>query len=104
MNKIIKAHLAIIGANVIFGLNYIIAKGIMPDYLVPKSIILLRVTVAVIFLWLFHRAFVKEKVEKRDLIKLSVCGIFGIAINQILFFEGLNLSNQILLPEICSYY
>ncbi len=95
MNKIIKAHLALIGANVIFGLNYIIAKGIMPHYLDPRSIILLRVTVAVIFFWLFHLAFVKEKVEKRDLIKLSVCGLFGIAINQIFFFEGLNLSTPI---------
>jgi len=87
--------LALIGANVIFGLNYIIAKGIMPHYLDPRSIILLRVTIAVIFFWLFHRAFVKEKVEKRDLIKLSVCGLFGIAINQIFFFEGLNLSTPI---------
>lgn len=95
MNKIIKAHLALIGANVIFGLNFIIAKGIMPQYLDPRSIILLRVTVAVIFFWLFHRAFVKEKVEKRDLIKLSVCGLFGIAINQIFFFEGLNLTTPI---------
>lgn len=95
MNKIIKAHLALIGANVIFGLNFIIAKGIMPQYLDPRSIILLRVTVAVIFFWLFHRAFVKEKVEKRDLVKLAVCGLFGIAINQIFFFEGLNLTTPI---------
>ena len=95
MNKIFKAHLALIGANVIFGLNFVIAKGIMPHYLDPRSIILLRVTVAVIFFWLFHRAFVKEKVEKRDLIKLSVCGLFGIAINQIFFFEGLNLTTPI---------
>jgi drug/metabolite transporter (DMT)-like permease len=95
LNKIIKAHLALIGANVIFGLNFIIAKGIMPQYLDPRSIILLRVTVAVIFFWLFHRAFVKEKVEKRDLVKLAVCGLFGIAINQIFFFEGLNLTTPI---------
>ncbi|MFO7572644.1 MAG: EamA family transporter, partial [Gaiellaceae bacterium] len=36
-----------------------------------------------------------EKVEKRDLFKLAICAVFGVAINQILFFEGLNLSTPI---------
>jgi drug/metabolite transporter (DMT)-like permease len=36
-----------------------------------------------------------EKVEKRDLFKLALCAVFGVAINQILFFEGLNLTTPI---------
>jgi len=38
------AHLAILGANLIYGLNYVIAKGIMPDYMAPRTIIFFRVT------------------------------------------------------------
>jgi drug/metabolite transporter (DMT)-like permease len=34
-------------------------------------------------------------VERRDLFKLALCAVFGVAINQILFFEGLNLSTPI---------
>ena len=41
--KLIFAHLAILGANIIYGLNYVIAKDIMPDYLEPRAIIFLRV-------------------------------------------------------------
>ena len=95
MNNTIKAHIALLFANLIYGLNYVIAKGIMPDYLAPRAIIFLRVFGAIILFWLFHKIFVKEKVEKKDLFKLALCAVFGIAINQILFFEGLNLTSSI---------
>ena len=37
------AHLAVIAANIIFGLNFVIAKGIMPNWLEPRAVIFLRV-------------------------------------------------------------
>lgn len=95
MNANIKSHLALLGANTIYGLNYVIAKGIMPDYLMPKAIILIRVLVTVMVFWILHLFLPSEKVEKRDLFKLAICAVFGVAINQILFFEGLNLSTPI---------
>ena len=36
-----------------------------------------------------------KKVVKSDLFKLALCGLFGVAINQMLFFEGLNLTTPI---------
>ena len=45
--------------------------------------------------WFFFRFFFYEKVAKKDLFKLAVCGLFGVAINQMLFFEGLNLTTPI---------
>lgn len=95
VNHNIKSHLALLGANVIYGLNYVIAKGIMPDYMMPKAIIFLRVSVTVIVFWILHFIFPKEKVEKKDLFKLAICAVLGVVINQLLFFEGLNLSTPI---------
>jgi drug/metabolite transporter (DMT)-like permease len=95
LNQNLKSHLALLGANTIYGLNYVIAKGIMPDYLMPKAIIFLRVSVTVLVFGILHFIFPSEKVEKRDLFKLALCAVFGVAVNQILFFEGLNLSTPI---------
>jgi drug/metabolite transporter (DMT)-like permease len=95
VNQNIKSHLALLGTNLIYGLNYVIAKGIMPDYMMPRAIIFLRVSVTVLVFWILHFITPSEKVEKRDLLKLAICAVFGVAFNQILFFEGLNLSTPI---------
>jgi drug/metabolite transporter (DMT)-like permease len=95
LNRNIKAHFALLGANTIYGLNYVIAKGIMPDFMMPKAIIFLRVLITVSVFGILHFILPSEKVDKRDLIKMFICAFFGVAINQILFFEGLNLSTPI---------
>lgn len=95
MNRNIRAHFALLGANTIYGLNYVIAKGIMPDYMMPKAIIFLRVLITVGVFGILHLIVPTEKVNKRDLFKMFICAFFGVAINQILFFEGLNLSTPI---------
>jgi drug/metabolite transporter (DMT)-like permease len=95
LNPNLKAHLAIIGANTIYGLNYVIAKGIMPDFLLPRAIIFLRICGTVILFWTLHFFLPSEKVERRDLLKMAFCSVFGVGINQIFFFEGLNLTTPI---------
>ncbi len=91
----IKAHLALLGANLIFGLNYVIAKGIMPHWLEPRAIIVLRVVGASAVFWIVDMIIGSEKVSRTDLRRMFVAAIFGVAINQILFFEGLNLTTPI---------
>ena len=95
MNKNFKSHLAIIGANIIWGLNYVVAKGIMPDFLLPKVVVFLRISGTLILVWILHFFLPSERVEKRDLLKMAVCSVFGVAVNQILFFEGLNRTTPI---------
>lgn len=95
MKKIVIAHLAVIVANIIYGLNYVIAKGIMPDFLQPRVIIFLRVVGATIIFWLVSSLFPSEKIEKKDFPRLMLSALFGIALNQIMFFEGLNLTTPI---------
>ena len=89
-----KAHFALLGANIIYGANYIIAKGIMPNKIGPSAFIFLRILGAGILFWIL-KSFIKEKVEKKDFLRLIFCGVFGIAINQLLFFHGLNLTSPI---------
>jgi len=95
LDRNLKAHFALLGANTIYGLNFVIAKGIMPDYLMPKAIIFIRVLITVSVFMILHFILPSQKVDKRDLFKLAICAVFGVAINQILFFEGLNLSTPI---------
>lgn len=89
-----KAHLALLGANLIYGVNFIIAKGVMPNKIGPSAFIFLRILGAGILFWIL-KSFIKEKVEKKDFLRLIFCGVFGIAINQLLFFHGLNLTSPI---------
>jgi len=89
------AHLAILGANLIYGLNYVIAKGIMPDYMAPRTIIFFRVTGAAIVFWIIAGLLKPDRVKRKDLKKLFFAAFFGIALNQIMFFEGLNLTTPI---------
>ena len=95
MNKTLFAHLALLGANLIYAINYSFAKDVMPDFIMPSGFILLRVIGALLLFALFYFLFVKEKVERKDIFRLAICGVFGVAINQLLFFEGLNLTTPI---------
>ncbi|MBL4940006.1 MAG: DMT family transporter [Lutibacter sp.] len=93
-NNTYKAHIALLGANLIYGVNHIVAKGVMPDKIGPSAFIFLRVLGAGI-LFMIIKSFIKERVERKDLLLLLVCGFFGVATNQLLFFHGLNLTSPI---------
>jgi drug/metabolite transporter (DMT)-like permease len=96
MNKLrVQAHLALLGANIIYSINYTVAKDVMPNYIGPSGFVLLRVTGALLLFWLTSWLFVKEKVESGDYGKLILCGLFGVAVNQLFFFEGLSLTSPI---------
>ena len=90
-----KAHLALFLVNVFYGASHVIAKGIMPDFLTPNVFILFRVVGATFLFWIITFFFVREKIERSDYKRLVLCGLFGVAINQLFFFHGLNLSSSI---------
>jgi len=71
-----------------YAVNYLVAKGLMPDVIRPNGFILLRVLGATILFWLIY-SFNYEKVAKKDFKLLMICAIFGVAINQLFFFNGL---------------
>ena len=95
MNRLILSHIALFIANSIYAVNYIYAKDIMPIYITPKAFILLRVLVASIIFFIIHSIFIRENLEKKDFRYLCICTLFGIVINMLCFFEGLNLTTSI---------
>ena len=90
-----KAHLALLVTTLIFGFGYNIVKSLMPVVLQPMQLIFIRLLGVMVIYFLFQRLFVPEKVERRDLFMLAACGITGFALNQALFYEGLNLSTPV---------
>ena len=89
------AHIALIGANLIYGVNYSVAKWIMPDYVSPLALVVMRAIGGVLLFWMFASFGVKERVKRKDLYRLALCGMFGVAFNQMMFLAGLNYTTPI---------
>lgn len=93
-NKTYKAHLALLGANLIYGANFIIAKGVMPDKIGPSALVVFRLIGAGFLFWIIKN-FVKETIDKKDYPIIILCAILGAALNMLLFFHGLSLTSPI---------
>lgn len=91
--KNVNAHLALLFVNVLYGASHVLAKGVMPQFLSPNVFILFRVLGATLLFWLVISFIGREKIDKADYPRLIACGLFGVAINQLFFFHGLNLSS-----------
>jgi len=89
------AILAALGATTIYGLNHTIAKGVMPEYIKPFGFIMLRVIGATILFWAISFLGPKERIAKKDWVRVFLCSLFGMAINMLAFFKGLELSTPI---------
>jgi len=88
-----KAHLFILLANVIYGINYPIGKIVLKS-IDPFGIVLIRVFSCMFLFWMIHAIFIKEKTVWKDHIMLVLAAAFGVAINQLLFFKGLSLTSE----------
>ncbi|PRY14276.1 drug/metabolite transporter (DMT)-like permease [Pontibacter ummariensis] len=96
MSKQVQVHGALFLVALIYGSNYSIAKEVMPFYVGPFGLIVIRVVSAALFFGIFSRLVVKEKIVGwADNVRSILCGITGIAINQLCFFAGLNLTAPI---------
>tara|TARA_R110002096_G_scaffold1955_2_gene10294 strand:- start:797 stop:1711 length:915 start_codon:yes stop_codon:yes gene_type:complete len=94
-SNIYKAHFALLGANLIYGANYIIAKGIMPQKISPNAFVFIRLASCIILFWGIKFLFVKEKVERKDFLRLALCGLLGASANMLFFFHGINLTSPV---------
>ena len=91
--QILNAHLALLLVNVLYGANHVLAKGVMPRYLDPNTFILLRVCGATLLFWLLLSFQKRKPIERKDYWRFGAAGLFGVAVNQLFFFHGLNLSS-----------
>ncbi len=89
------AILAAVGATTIYGLNHTIAKGVMPTHIKPFGFIMLRVLGATFLFWAISFLGPSEQIAKRDWGRVILCSLFGMTINMLAFFKGLELSTPI---------
>ncbi len=95
MDKRLIALLAAIGATTIYGLNHTIMKVIMPDYIGPYGLVLLRVITASVLFFLCSFFFPKEKIDPKDYLRIFAATAFGMCLNMVFFIKGLSLSTPI---------
>ena len=96
MNQRVKVHLALFAVSLLYAATFSIAKIAMPAYIKPFGFILMRVSVAAVLIFLFHRVYVKGSIQdKKDLLPLAVSAIFGVAANMLFFFKGLSITTPI---------
>jgi drug/metabolite transporter (DMT)-like permease len=95
LTNALKGHISLFAAQLIYALNYSIAKGLMPTYIGPLAIVFMRVIGACALFWLVSLFTKTEKVERADLKKIMLLAIFGVVVNQVFFIYGLSLSEPI---------
>ncbi|GAB4205003.1 MAG: DMT family transporter [Bacteroidia bacterium] len=92
-----KGHLSLFSAQVIYAMNYSIAKDIMPQYLHPVSLVFLRIAGAMLLFWTLSFFIDKERqnVTKQDVKQMFFLSLFGVIINQFFFIYGLSITTPI---------
>lgn len=88
-----KAHLAVLSANIIFGVNFSVVKYVTPSLIKPFGLNVVRVLVTTALFWLMA-LWEKDTrpVARKDLPLFLLCGITGVSINQLLFIKGLSMT------------
>ena len=94
-NKILLAHLALFGANLIYAFNYGYAKDVMDGGYVPPFTFILFRAIGATFLYWVTSFFFYENIKRNDIWRFVLCGFFGVTANQLMFFAGLDMTSTI---------
>ena len=66
----------------------------MPEKIGPSAFVFIRILFGGFLFWIL-KTFIKESISKKDFPRIILCGLLGAAANQLLFFNGLNLTSPI---------
>lgn len=88
-------HLALFTVGATYAANYLVAKGLMPDLIGPSGFIFARVTGALILFIFLLLISGFEGIKKEHIPRLILCGVFGVGVNQLLFFNGLSRTSPL---------
>lgn len=97
MKNSVKVHAALLLVALIYAANYSISKDVMPRYMGPFGLVLLRIVGATLFFTVVSRLVAPHDriIGRADNLRAVACGVLGIGLNQLLFFSGLNLTSPI---------
>jgi drug/metabolite transporter (DMT)-like permease len=93
----IKAHLALIGTNIFFAINFSAVKYLINNHFIqPFGLNFIRMFFTTLLLWMFYFLNpVKISVRKIHYKRFVICALLGIVINQLLFIKGLSMTFSI---------
>ena len=97
MRNPLRVHAALFFVALIYAANYSLSKDVMPKYMGPFGIVTLRIVGAALFFGII-KYFVAPQdkiIGRADNLRVIICGVLGIGVNQLLFFSGLNLTSPI---------
>jgi drug/metabolite transporter (DMT)-like permease len=84
-----KAHIAVLIANIFYGINFSVMKYVTSNVMQPIALNLIRILGATILfwsMWLIKPTTVK--INKKDLLRFVICALAGVVINQVFFVKG----------------
>lgn len=88
-------HIAILIANIIFGLNTPISRTLIPDSISPLTLSFFRMAGGMALFWAVSLFMKKEHVPKKDILLFFLASIFALVLNQIPFVVGLSMTSPI---------
>ena len=90
------AIFALFMVQLLYGINYTVAKSVMNEnFIKPFGFVLLRVIGATALFWIISLFLPKQKIDKKDYLKFFVAALFGVVINMLFFFKGLEYTTPI---------
>jgi drug/metabolite transporter (DMT)-like permease len=94
MKNNIKPHLALLGTNIFFAINFTAIKFLFNNkFILPFGLNFTRMMGTTILLWiLYFFSKNKESINRIHYKRFFTCALLGITINQILFIKGLSLT------------
>jgi len=95
MSPTLKAHVSLFVTQVIYALNYSIAKDLMPASIQPLGLVLMRVLGACLLFWTASLFIKTHPLEKKDLRHMAFLALVGVAANQCFFLYGLSITTPI---------
>jgi drug/metabolite transporter (DMT)-like permease len=97
MKPLVKAHLAVGTANLLFGANFAMVKFVSPSVIAPFALNLVRALTCALLMWTLVVTQRKQypPLQRRHLPRLLACAATGITVNQLLFIKGLTLTTAI---------
>jgi drug/metabolite transporter (DMT)-like permease len=94
LNSQVKAHLALLGTNLFFAINYSAVKYFTANHIAgPFGLNIMRIGVSLILFWvvfLFKRP--ERKITKKNIPAFLLCALTAIGLNQMLFIKGLSFT------------
>mgnify|MGYP006130580971 FL=1 len=90
------AIIALLLVQLFYGVTFTFANDVIDGgYIQPYGFILFRISLAAVLFWVFSLWTPKEKIDRKDYPKFMIAAFFGVALNMLAFFKGLQFTTPI---------